>query len=104
MIDNDKALGKWKVQLIMRMIFVFSLDVNEIHIVHTKIHNIEFMSGTETNDVINELFKSFLRRYHKGLEPKMKGSSFVSERVDLLEYHLHKIRLNRGGSNIDCPG
>ena len=29
----------------------------------------------------------------------MKGSSF--ERIDLLEYHLHKISLNRGSSHID---
>ena len=70
---------------------------------HSKSDNIEFMSGTETNDVINELFKSFLRKYQEGLETEMNGSSFVFERVGLLEYHLHKISLNRGGSYIDCP-
>ena len=26
----------------------------------------------------------------------MKGSSYIFERIDLLEYHLHKISLNRG--------
>ena len=57
----------------MRIIFVSSLDINEIHIMHTKSDNIELMSGTETNDVINELFKSFLRRYQEGLETKIKG-------------------------------
>ena len=31
----------------------------------------------------------------------MNGSSFIFERVDLLEYHLHKISLNRGDSYID---
>ena len=30
----------------------------------------------------------------------MKGSSFTFERIDLLEYHLHKISLNRGNSYI----
>ena len=30
----------------------------------------------------------------------MKGSSFTFDRADLLEYHLHKISLNRGGSYI----
>ena len=34
----------------------------------------------------------------------MKGSSFTFERVDLLEYHLHKISLNRGSSYIKSPG
>ena len=33
----------------------------------------------------------------------MKGSSFIFERIDLLEYHLHKISLNRGSSYIESP-
>ena len=56
-----------------------------------------------TSDAINELFKSFLKRYQEGLETKMKGSSFIFERVDSLYYHLHKISLNRAGSYIDSP-
>ena len=63
----------------------------------------EIMSGTEADDVINELFKSFFKRYQEGLKTKMKGSNFIFESVDLLEYHLHKISLNRGGSYIDSP-
>ena len=47
------------------------------------------MSDKETNDIINELYDSFVR-YQEGLETKMKGSSYTFERVDLLEYHLHK--------------
>ena len=33
----------------------------------------------------------------------MRGSSFTFERIDLLEYHLHKISLNRGSSYIKSP-
>ena len=61
------------------------------------------MSGIETEDVINELINTFCKRYQEGLETKTKESSFTFERVDLLEYHLHKIRLNRGSSYIDSP-
>ena len=61
------------------------------------------MSGTETSEAIKELFNSFLRRYQEGLERKMKGSGYIFERVDLLEYHLHKISLNRGSSYINSP-
>ena len=43
---------------------------------------------------------TFRKRYREGLEEKMKGSSFTFERIDLLEYHLHKISLNRGTSYI----
>ena len=33
----------------------------------------------------------------------MKGSSFVFEWIHLLQYHLHKISLNRGSSYINSP-
>ena len=45
----------------MRIIFVSSLDANEIRIMHTKSNNIDIMSGTETSNVINELFESFFK-------------------------------------------
>ena len=61
------------------------------------------MNVIEINDAINELFNTFCRRYQEGLETKMKGSSFTFESVDLLEYHLHKISLNRGSSYINSP-
>ena len=48
MIDNHKSHSKLKIQIIMRIIFVSSLDANEIHIMHTKSDNIEIMNGTET--------------------------------------------------------
>ena len=72
MINNHKTLGEWKIQLIMRINFVSSLDSNELRILHTKSDNIEIMSGIETNDIINELFKSFFKRYQEGLETKIK--------------------------------
>ena len=103
MIDNHKARGEWKIQLTMRIIFTSFIDSNETRVMHTKSDNIEIMSGIETSDAINELFNSFSKRYQEGLETKMKGSSFTFERIDLLEYHLHKIRLNRGSSYIKSP-
>ena len=45
--------------------------------------------GSETDDIIEELFKSFLKRYQ---EEKMRGSEFVFESVDLLYYSLHKTK------------
>ena len=103
MIDNYEAHNEWKIQLIMKINYISSLDINDTRIMHTKIDNIEIMNCTETSDIINELFKSFLRRYQEGLETKIKASSFVFESVDLLHYILHKISLNRGGSYIDSP-
>ena len=103
MINNHKTHGEWKIQLIMRINFISSLDTDEFRTMHTKSDNIEIMMSTETNVIINELFESFLRRYQEGLETKMKGSEFIFESVDLLYYSLHKISLNRGGSYINSP-
>ena len=87
----------------MRIIFVSFIDANETRVMHTNSDNIEIMSGIKTNDAINELFNSFPKRYQEGLETKMKGSSFIFERIDSLEYHFHKISLNRGSSYIKSP-
>ena len=87
----------------MQIIFVSFINANEPQVMHTKIDNIEIMNGIDTSDAINELIDSFMKRYQEGLETKMKGSSYILERVDLLEYNLHKISLNRGSSYIESP-
>ena len=101
MINNHKNYGERKIQLTMRINFVSSLDTDEFRIMYTQSDNATIMNGTETDDIINKLFKSFLKMYQEGLETKMKGSEFVFDSVDLLYYRLHKISLNRGGSYID---
>ena len=72
MINNHKAHGEWKIQLIMRINFISSLDTGEFRIMHSKSNNVEIMSGIETNDIINKLFESFLKKYQEGLETKME--------------------------------
>ena len=87
----------------MRITFISFLDTGEFRIMNSKSENVKIMTGMET-DIINELFESFLKKYQKGLETKMReGSNFVFESVDLLSYSLHKMSLNRGGSYIDSP-
>ena len=44
-----------------------------------------------------------MKRYQEGIETRMKGNSYIFERINLLEYHLHKISLNRGSSYIESP-
>ena len=103
MIDDYKSIGEWKIQITMRIIFIPFIDKNETQVMHTKTDNIKIMSGTDTSDAIKELIDSFTKRYQEGIETKMKGSSYIFERDDLLEYNLHKINLNRGSSYIDPP-
>ena len=70
---------------------------------NTNSNNVEIMMGTETNEIIKELFKSVLERYQKGLEELMRGSEFIFDSVDTFYYDLNKISLSRGGSYIDSP-
>ena len=59
MINNHKTYGEWKIQLIMRINFISSLDTDEFRIMYSKSNNVKIMKGTETDDIINELFESF---------------------------------------------
>ena len=83
MIDNQKARGEWKIQPTMQIIFVSFTDANETREMHTESDNMTIMSSTETEDVINERFNTFCKRYQEGLATKMKGSSFA---FDVLIY------------------
>ena len=44
---------------------------------HTKSNNVEIMMGSETDEIIEDLFESFLQKYQEGLEESMRGSKFV---------------------------
>ena len=85
----------------MQINFISSLDPGEIRTMDSKSDNVEITMGNETDDIIKELFKSFLEKYQKNLEEKMKDSKFVFESVDLLYYGLHKTTLRRGKSYIN---
>ena len=69
MINNHKAQGEWKIQLVMKIKFISSLD-DTFREMYTKSDNVEIMSGTETSDAINELFKSFLKYIRKDYKQK----------------------------------
>ena len=86
----------------MKKIFVSSKDSNEIRTMSTKTINIEIMMGSETNNIIEELFESLLQKYQEGLEESMRGNKFIFDDVDLLYYHLQKTSISRKrGSYID---
>ena len=60
------------------------------------------MQGKNTGDNIWKNFKSFLHNSQQELK-MIKGSDFVFESVDLLDYKLHRVRLKRGWSYIKSP-
>ena len=60
------------------------------------------MQGSDTDDIIKEIFKSFLHNYQEQLKI-INGSKFVFEKVQLRDFKLHRVRLKRGGSYIKSP-
>ena len=70
MINDYKSKGEWKIQLIQINFTSLKPDSDETRIMHTKSDNTEIMTGSDTNEVIEELCKSFLQRYQEGLQEK----------------------------------
>ena len=102
MINYYKSKSEWKIQSTAEINFTsLKPDSDETRIMHTKSDNMEIMIGSDTNDVIKELFKSYLQRYQEVLQEKMRGSDFAFEVVNLMYYDFNKISLNRGGSYIE---
>ena len=87
----------------MAINFFSAKDSEETRIMYSPSDNIEIMMGIETDEIIEELFKSLLQRYQEGLVESMRGNEFVFDSVNSLYYKLHKISLNKGGSYIDSP-
>ena len=59
--------------------------------------------GSETDEIIEDLFESFLQKYQEGLEESMAGSELTYDSRDTLYYNLNKVSLSRGASYIDSP-
>ena len=99
-----KTQGEWKIRLTMSINFISHKDSNETCAMHRKSDNIEIVTSSKTDEIIEELFKSLLQRYQERLEVSMKGSEFVPDSVDLLCNQFQKTSLKRTGSSYaDSP-
>ena len=87
----------------MHVNFVSSKDTGETGTIYVWSDNEEIRLVNETDDIIKELFKSFLNNYQKEEQIMRRESDFIFESVQLLDNHLHKICLKRGKSYIKSP-
>ena len=83
--------------------FISSKDSDETRTMHAKSNNVGIMMGSETDEIIEELLKSFFQKYQEGLEKSMRESEFIFDSVDALYYNFSKVSLSRGRSYIDSP-
>ena len=86
----------------MRVNFISSKDTGETRTIYVWSDNVSIMWGSDTDDIIRELFRSFLHNYQEELKI-IKGSDFVFESVELMDYKLHRVCLRRGESYIKSP-
>ena len=68
-INDHKAIrnesNEWKIQINMHVNFVSSKDTGETRTIYVWSDNEEIRSGNEKDDIIKELFKSFVNNYQK---------------------------------------
>ena len=100
LIEEYSIKGSWKIQLTAKLSFISLTDTTVRQKLYSQSDNVSILHAVDTNAVINELFNTFFERYQKGLETKMTGSSYFFEKVESLQYHLHKVTLKRGSSYI----
>ena len=83
---------------------ISSKNFEETRLIYSPGNNVEIQIGSETDDIIDELFESLLQRFQEARETlNNRGSEFIHDNVGLLHYCFHKIRLKRGGSYVDSP-
>ena len=100
LINYYKNKGEWKVQLIAEINFIsLKPGSGKTRIMHTRSDNIEITIGDDNDDIIEELFKSFIQKYEENLQNKMRGSDVEFDSVNFLYYDFNKISL----SYIDSP-
>ena len=86
----------------MHVNFISSTDTGETRIYYVWSGNVSIMQGRDTDNIVTEIFRSFLHDYQEELK-MIKGSNFVFESVDTMDYKLHRVRLRRGGSYVKSP-
>ena len=91
-----------EIQINMHVNFISSRDTGETCMYYVWSDNVSIMRGKDTGDINRKNFKSFLHNYQEELK-LIKGSDFVFESVDLIDYKLRRVRLKRRGSYIKSP-
>ena len=70
--------------------FISSKDSDKTRTMHAKSSNAEITMVSETDEIIKELYKSFLQKYQEALEESMRGSEFIFDHIDAPYYDLNK--------------
>ena len=69
---NDHRIVRrvWKIQINIHVNFISSRDTGETRIYYVWSDNVSIMQGEDTNAIIREIFRYFLRNYQQELKRK----------------------------------
>ena len=104
LINEKKNKGEWKLQLTANISFVsLKPGSDETYLMYTRSDPEEFMNGSETEEIIESLYRSLLQKYQDNLNEKMRGSDFVFNGINYFYYDFNRVSISKGGSYIDSP-
>ena len=67
---------------------------DETRVMYTRSFNEEIIQGSDTDEISELLFESFLKIYELNLQEKMKGSDFAFDGVNFFYYDFNKIEVD----------
>ena len=71
---------------------------------HPKSKQVEVYMGSDTENVIDTLFNTLLQNFQRIQETSNeRGSEFIPDSVEVLEYEFHKMDIIRAESYIITP-
>ena len=100
--DTDRV--EWEIMLRMYIKCTSTKRFKETRTMHPKSRQVEVYMGSDTENVIDTLFNTLLQNFQRMQETSNeRGSEFIPDSVELLEYELHKIYITRAESCIVSP-
>ena len=86
----------------MHVNFISSKDTGKTRTIYVWSDNVSIIRGGDTDNIIREIFSSVLRNCQEELKT-IRGSDFVFESVELMDYKLHRVLLRRDESYVKSP-
>ena len=100
---NKHKNYNWKIQLTMKITFIPVGNYNGKRSLYFKTKKVEIMMGSDTDQTVKQLFESIMQKYKELIEHSAKISGLVLQDIELTEYDINKITINRVGSYIESP-
>ena len=101
---NNIDGAEWKTQLVIKNNFIFVKDFEDTRAIYSANKPVEIFMGSDTENIIDTLFNTFLNRIQQAMETSNeRGSGFTHDSVGLLYYYFQRIVIRRGGSYIVSP-